>query len=106
MIDVISLYNGATINSSGVATPRGSSAAYLLLEFVMDGTTANDQVYLWVNPNLASGAPAIGTQQATWITADLDAINGLRLQTPATTGIVDIDEIRVGNSFSAVTAAP
>ena len=103
---MISLYNGATINSSGVATPRSANAAYLLLEFVLNGTSANDQVYLWVNPNLALGAPAIGTQQASWTTADLDAINGLRFQTPALTGKVDIDEIRIGKTFANVTAAP
>ena len=59
-VDEISLYNGATINSSGVATPRGSSAAFLLLKFALDGGAGNDTLSLWVNPNLALGEAGLG----------------------------------------------
>jgi hypothetical protein len=104
--DVISLYNGSTINSTGVATPRGSSADFLLLKFALNGTSAADTVSLWVNPSLSGGEAGLGSAQATWNTSDLDPINGIRLQTPATSGIVDIDEIRVGTTLADVAPVP
>lgn len=103
--DVISLYNGTVINSTGVATPRGSNAVFLLLRFVMDGGSGPDTVYLWVNADLSAGAPVIGTQQASWTTSgttNFESINGLRFQTPSSGGF-RVDEIRIGKTFADVT---
>lgn len=101
--DEISLYKSTTINSTGVAVPRGSTnAALLLLKFDMDGTAANDTVSLWVNPDLSLGAGGLGTAQATWNSADLDVINGIRLQA-GNAGSFSVDEIRIGDTFADVT---
>jgi hypothetical protein len=101
-VDQISLYNGSTIVSSGVATPRGSSADFLLLKFTLDGGVGTDTLNLWVNPDISLGEGLLGSAQASWTTANLDLINGLRFQT-STTGGFRIDEIRVGTTFGDVT---
>jgi regulation of enolase protein 1 (concanavalin A-like superfamily) len=105
VLDRISLYNGATIAATSIATPRSTTPALLLLKIVANNTTATDSVYLWVNPNLANGEPAVATANASWTTSDVSSVNGLRFQQAgANNGVVDnIDEIRLGRTFGDVT---
>jgi hypothetical protein len=103
--DTVTLYpvnSSASYQSTGVATPRGSDAAFLLLKFDLSGDANTDTVSLWVNPNLSLGVGGLGTAQAAWTTSDLDLINGIRLQA-GSTGNFKIDEIRVGKTFADVT---
>ena len=102
--DEISLYSGSTIFSTGIATPRGAEAAFLLMRFTLTGDANPDTVSLWVNPNISLGEGSLGAAQATFTsgTSDMDVVNGLRFQTPNTGGF-SIDEIRVGTTFADVT---
>jgi regulation of enolase protein 1 (concanavalin A-like superfamily) len=107
VLDRVSLYLGSTVAATSAATPRATTPALLLLKVVADNTTAIDTVYLWVNPNLANGEPAIATANASWTTSDLSAVNGLRFQQAGTNGgvVTTIDEIRLGRTFGDVTAS-
>lgn len=103
--DTICLYPtnaSTTFSSSGISTPRGTVAAFLLLRFDLNGSASPDTVSLWVNPVIKSGEAALGAAQATWTTSDLDPINGFRLQA-GSTGAYSADEMRIGTTFADVT---
>jgi hypothetical protein len=116
--DNLSIYNGSTFMSSGVATPRGSATApvFVLIALLVDNTTALDSAYMWVNPSSSlfgdnGNSPAFGTAAATFTANDLSAVNALRLQSgglngSGTNGWWQADELRVGYSFADVTPVP
>ncbi len=68
-----------------------------------------DNAYLWANPNLAAGEPAIGTAQATLLNRNLD-FDRLRASAGGSLGTTGeiaaasglIDEIRIGTNFASV----
>ena len=68
---------------------------------------ANDDLYLWVNPNLSAGEPAIGTAAASsvglWNMAfDRISIRGGTLNT-GNIGEAYYDELRIGTTFADVS---
>jgi hypothetical protein len=116
--DTLSIYNGSTFMSSGVATPRGSATApvFVLIALSVDNTTAADSAYMWVNPSSSlfgdnGNTPVFGTAAATFTANDLSAVNAIRLQSgglnaSGTNGWWIADEIRVGYTFADVTPVP
>lgn len=100
--DTLSLWQGSTFASSGVATPRGANPAntvFVVLRLDVDNTTGNDTAYAWFNPSLAS-QPTIGTA-ISFNSQDLSGVNGLRFQAgnlnaSGTNAVFEIDELRVG----------
>ncbi len=102
--------DATTIAPSVHTTVPIDTQAFLLarLDFVGVGT---DKMFLWVNPDLSQGEPAIGTEAAS-ITDEL-TFNRIRMTvggsqnsgaTLAAQGL--FDEIRVGDTFADVTSVP
>jgi hypothetical protein len=110
--DTLSLWQGSTYMSSGIATPRGANPAntvFVLLRLNVDNTTAADTAYAWFNPSLAS-EPSTATAIA-FSTADLSGVNAIRLQagnlnTSALNAVFQADDIRVGLDFASMTMIP
>lgn len=116
IVDEYSIYGGGGSQlPTGVATLRGTDPAntvFLLARFDLDGTSANDTLSLWVNPDVAAGEGSLGAAMATYNNGDLDGINAIRMQLGSlngsgTNGQVYIDELRLGTTFAnAVTGVP
>jgi len=110
--DNLSLFNGSTFVSSGIATPRGSGSAntvFILLRFDVDATTATDTVWAWFNPSLASEPTT--SSAISYTASDLTSVNALRFQAgnlnaSGTNAVFEADELRVGFTFGDVTTAP
>jgi hypothetical protein len=110
--DTLSLFQGSTFVSSGMATPRGANPAntvFVLLRLDVDATTATDTAYAWFNPSLAS-EPGTGSA-ISFTAADLSAVNAIRLQAgnlnaSGTNAVFEADEIRVGFTFADVANVP
>ena len=100
--DTLSLWQGSTFVSSGVATPRGANPAntvFVVLRLDVDNTVANDTAYAWFNPSLAS-EPTTGSA-ISFNLQDLSGVNGLRFQAgnlnaSGTNAVFEADELRVG----------
>jgi hypothetical protein len=96
--------------SAHTTTPLDTQSFLLVrLDFIAGVST--DKAYLWVNPDLSLGEPALGTEAAT-ITDEL-SFNRIRLtvggsqNTGATATASGLfDEIRVGDTFADVTPVP
>lgn len=107
--DTLSLWQGSTFVSSGIATPRGADPAntvFLLVRLDVDNSTATDTAYAWFNPSLAS-EPSIGTAIA-FTASDLSGVNAIRFQagnqnSSALNAVFQADELRLGFSFDSVT---
>ena len=111
--DTLSLFQGSTFVSSGIATPRGSDpadAVFILLRFDFDATAAADTAYAWFNPSL-SLEPTIGTANAVFTTADLTSINAIRLQAGnmnanGPNAAFMVDELNLGPTWNSVVVVP
>jgi hypothetical protein len=83
------------------------TAESLLVGRVDFQSGANDNLYLWVNPNLSLGEPAIGTAQASSIGLWNMAFDIISIRAGTTNGgnhgSAFFDELRVGTSFVDVT---
>jgi T5SS/PEP-CTERM-associated repeat protein len=106
---------GAHFSSSaeGRVAVEGSSvnAESLLLARIDYHSGANDDFYLWVNPDLSLGEPSIGTAGASSAGAFNLAFNivsmraGTLRTSDNTHGEAFFDEIRIGSSFADVVPA-
>jgi hypothetical protein len=103
--------DATTIAPSAHTTTPLDTQSFLLLRIDNIAGTSSDKAYLWVNPDLSLGEPAIGTEAAT-ITDEL-SFNRVRLTvggsqnsgaTLAASGL--FDEIRIGDTFADVTPVP
>ncbi len=110
--DTLTLWQGSTYSSSGIATPRGNNPAntvFVLLRMDVDATTGNDTAYAWFNPSLAS-EPSTGSA-VMFNNTDLSPINALRFQAgnlnaSGTNAVFAIDELYVGRSWADVVLVP
>jgi hypothetical protein len=110
--DTLTLWQGSTFASSGIATARGNNpanTAFLLLRLDFDATTANDTAYAWFNTGVDS-EPSTGTA-VTFTAQDLTSINALRLQAgnlnaSGTNAVWAADELHVGRSWADVVTVP
>lgn len=110
--DTLTLWQGSTFASSGIATPRGAVPAntvFILLRLDVDGTTATDTAYAWFNTGLNS-EPSTGSA-VSFTGQDLSSINALRLQAgnlnaSGTNAVWAADELRVGYSWLDVVTIP
>jgi hypothetical protein len=79
----------------------------LLLGRVDYQSGANDNLYLWVNPDLSLGEPALGTAQASSIGLWNMAFDIISIRAGTTSGgnhgEAFFDELRIGTSFADVT---
>src|SRR5882757_1154007 len=97
-----------TNTSQGIVNSTVSiNTESLLLVRVNYHAAANDDLYLWVNPNLSAGEPAIGTAAASSIglwnmVFDRISIRGGTLNT-GNIGEAFYDEIRIGTTFADVS---
>ena len=68
--------------------------------------TSNDVVKMWINPTPGSSEPA-ATLSATNTLADLTNVNRIliRQDSPSATPFVEMDELRIGTTWNAVTPA-
>ncbi len=89
---------------SSVAANDGSTL-FVVMEMVIDQTTASDTLYVWLNPSL-SGAPSLGSATFTFSGQDLTPISTIRFQSSAVNttygtlgGQQQVDELRVGDTF-------
>jgi hypothetical protein len=103
--------DATTIVPSVHTTVPLDTQSFLLLRIDNIAGTGKDKAYLWVNPDLTLGEPAIGTAAAT-ITDEL-SFNRIRLtvggsqNTGATLAAQGLfDEIRIGETFADVTPVP
>jgi hypothetical protein len=111
--DTLSLWSGSTFVSSGIATPRGATPAdtvLILMELLVDNTSAADTAYAWFNPNLSLGAPGVGSA-ISLNTVDLSGVNALRFQAGnananGPNAVFKADELRVGYSFADIAPVP
>jgi hypothetical protein len=82
----------------------------LLLARIDYHPSANDDLYLWVNPDLALGEPAIGSADASSVGLWNLAFDILSTRAGTTSsgnhGTAYFDEIRIGNSFNDVIPEP
>jgi hypothetical protein len=82
----------------------------LLLGRIDFHANANDDLYLWVNPNLSLGEPAIGTANVSslglWNLAFGIVSTRAGTTSGGTHGSAYYDEIRIGNTFSDVIPEP
>jgi hypothetical protein len=94
--------------SSGIVNSTVSiNTQSLLLVRVNYHAAANDDLYLWVNPNLSAGEPAIGTAAASSIglwnmVFDRISIRGGTLN-GGNIGEAYYDELRIGTTFADVS---
>ena len=110
--DTLTLWQGSTYVSSGIATPRGANPAntvLILLRLDVDSTTTPDTAYAWFNPSLAS-EPSIATA-ISFSANDLSLVNAIRLQagnanSSGLNAVFQVDEIRVGYDFASMTMIP
>lgn len=90
------------------------STYFVLLKVVTDATTATDTAYVWVNWTNLAVEPNIASASLVQNEVNLSSINVFRLQasnqnTSGSNAVFQVDEIRVGTTFSDVTplaAAP
>lgn len=82
----------------------------LLLARIDYHASANDDLYLWVNPDLSLGEPAIGTADASSIGLWNMAFDIVSTRAGTTSagnhGTAHFDEIRIGNRFNDVIPEP
>lgn len=110
--DVMTMWNGANYSYSSTATARGVSqpATWVVMKIVVDNTVANDTVYAWFNPSLAS-EPDAGAATV-YSASDLSAVNAIRFQVGGTgaatgpAGRMNVDELRVGTGWSEMLVVP
>lgn len=89
---------------------------FVLMELLVDNTTAVDTYYTWVNTapsTFANNAntPIISSAAVTNSGVDLSSVNALRFQAGnananGTNAFFTVDEIRLGDSFADVTPTP
>ncbi len=85
--------------SNAVSSASSGTASFLVVKAVLKA--GSDDVFLWVNPSLAS-TPADGSAVQMLGTADF-TFNRIRIAHVLGSGqFLEIDEIRIGNSFSDV----
>jgi hypothetical protein len=106
---------GGAANVSTVSA-FSSSVQFVLVELVVDNTTATDSYYAWINPNSSLfgdnlNTPNISTANVTNSGADLSSVNVLRFQAGGynangTNAFFTVDEVRLGDSFADVTPVP
>lgn len=93
-----------------------ASVQFVLVEMVVDNTTAADTYYAWFNTDpstfsINADAPDISTASVTNSGADLSSVNALRFQAGnangnGTNAFYTVDEVRLGDSFADVTPTP
>jgi hypothetical protein len=98
----------STAPLQSTVSANNGSAVFVLIQFVLDNTTAFDTVNVWFNPLLTGNAP-VGGPNITTSGADLSSLNGLRLQSGGlnTTygsigGAQRVDEINIGYTVASV----
>ena len=106
---------GGAANVSTVSA-FSSSVQLVLVEMVVDNTTAVDTYYAWLNFNPAllgnnANAPSTATADVSSSGADLSSVNVLRFQAGGynangTNAFFTVDEVRLGDSFADVTPVP
>ena len=105
---------GAHFTSAG--TPRldvaGTSVTTesLLLARIDYHSAANDDFYLWVNPDLSAGEPTTGTAGASSVGLQNLAFDRLSIRAGTLNGgnigEANYDEIRIGSTFADLLAVP
>jgi hypothetical protein len=111
--DTLSLWQGSTYVSSGIATPRGANpinTAFLLMRIDVDNTVAADTAYAWFNPNILASAPSTASA-ISFSLNDLSGVNAFRLQAgnqnaSGTNAFFKADELRVGFNYENVVPEP
>jgi hypothetical protein len=92
------------------ATGASINTESLLLTRIDFHANANDDLYLWVNPDLSLGEPAVGTADASSIGLWNLAFDIVSTRAGTTSnsnhGAAFFDEIRIGNSFNDVIPEP
>lgn len=91
-----------------VASPGGTApgistdtAHFIVAEIVTNGSPANDDIYLWIDPDL-SGTPSRDTANVVGA-ADLSNWNAIGFKVEGTAGVIPrFDDIYLGNSFGEI----
>jgi hypothetical protein len=98
-----------TSNTPAFYQPSAASLTgtnFILMKLVVDATTANDQIYAWVNWTNLAAEPDISTA-ALSTNANLTGVNELRIEADGSATLVptviQFDEFRLGNTFADVT---
>src|SRR4029078_11795721 len=82
----------------------------LLLARIDYHSAANDDFYLWVNPDLSLGEPTLGSAGASSVGAFNLAFDRISIRAGTASGgnigEANFDEIRIGNTFGDVTPIP
>jgi PEP-CTERM motif len=107
--------SAAAPNQSTVSA-FSDNVQFVLVELVVDNTTANDTYYAWFNTDPSTfgnnlNTPDISTANLTNSGADLSSVNALRFQAGnnnanGTNAFFTVDEIDLGDSFADVTPTP
>jgi len=96
-----------TVEIQATAAPIDVQS-FLLVRVDYGIGTGADNAYLWVNPDLSAGEPAIGSQQATLSLRNLEfdrirvSAGGSQSSGALLAASGFLDEIRIGNSFASV----
>ncbi|TAK98152.1 MAG: hypothetical protein EPO07_12285 [Verrucomicrobia bacterium] len=99
---------GAATTSVATSYPL-NTPTFVLMRLEVDGTAANDTIYLWLNWTNLTSEPPLAAANATNALANLTGINNIRLDAnnAGTTGtftnaVLWFDEFRLGTVFSDV----
>jgi hypothetical protein len=109
----LNIFNPTGTGETVASTIPIDQQSFLLVRIDYGIGTLADNAYLWVNPDLSLGQPAIGTQQAALIGRSLEfdrlrvSAGGSQSSTEQPNGGVLaasglLDEIRIGSSFASV----
>jgi hypothetical protein len=111
----LNIFNPSGTGETQSSTTPIDQLSFLLVRLDFGAGTSADNAYLWVNPILSAGEPAIGTQQASLIGRNLE-FDRLRVSAGGSNSSTDqpngailaasglLDEIRIGTSFASVIA--
>ena len=109
----LNIFNPAGSGETVATTTPIDQQSFLLVRIDYGVGMLADNAYLWVNPDLSLGQPAIGTQQAALLGRSLE-FDRLRLSAGGSQSSTEqpnggvlaasglLDEIRIGTSFASV----
>ncbi|MDP2172300.1 MAG: chitobiase/beta-hexosaminidase C-terminal domain-containing protein [Candidatus Cloacimonadaceae bacterium] len=77
-----------------------NTTVLVLIKYVIVAEPANDQVYLWINPNFSGAEPAPQLTASDVTGVDIGNIGSVAIRQGTTTPIAKIDGIRVSNDWN------
>jgi hypothetical protein len=104
------------VHFTSAGTPRLDAAGTsvntesLLLARINYHSAANDDIYLWVNPDLSLGEPALGTANVSSVGLQNVAFDRISIRggtlNGGNIGEANFDEVRIGDTFADLLSIP